>query len=113
MHTDADGYGSDRYVYRDGVRHIAGFTRTLRPAGKETNAFFEERMDILAQRLSSMVDVREFDVEIERKAGLAVQATVRVLFVDPIPAPIAQDERACGRLETRGSRGGALKFAFS
>jgi hypothetical protein len=114
MHNDANGYGSDHYVYRDGVRHIAGLTRTLRPVGHETNALFEERMDILAQRLSAMADVRDCEIEIERRGGAAVQATVRVRYTEPIPAPIAQDERmAGGRIEARGSRGsGALSFAL-
>ncbi len=115
MHQDDTAYGTDRYVYRDGVRHIAGFTRTLRPVGHETNALFEERMDTLAQRLSAMADVREFEIEIERRAGAAVQATLRVLYVDPIPAPIAADERmAGGRTLARGGRGGStLRLAFN
>jgi hypothetical protein len=113
MHNDTDGYGTDQYRYIDGVRHIAGFTRTLRPAGKETNAFFEERMDILAQRLSVMADVRDFEIEIERRAGAAVQATVRVRYTDPIPAPISADDRPTGRIEARGGRGsGVLSFAL-
>lgn len=114
MHDDSGGYGTDQYRYIAGVRHIAGFTRTLRPAGKETNAFFEERMDILARRLSAMADVREFEIEIERRAGAAVQATVRVLYKEPIPAPLAADDRPTGRAEARGSRGsGALTFALT
>jgi hypothetical protein len=112
MHTDDTAYGTDRYVYRDGVRHIAGFVRTLRPVGKETNVLFEERLDILAQRMSAMADVRDFEIEIERRAGAAVQATVRVLYLDPIPAPISADDRPAGRVEARGSRGaGMLRLA--
>jgi hypothetical protein len=113
--TTDNAYGSDRYVYRDGVRHIAGLTRTLRPVGHETNALFEARMDTLARRLSAMADVRDFEIEIERRAGAAVEATVRVAYVSPIPAPIASDERqAGGRVEARGSRGsGGLKLALA
>src|SRR5262245_42747957 len=109
---DDTGYGSDHYVYRDGVRYVAGYTRTLRPVGKEGNARFEERMDIMAQRLSAMADVRQFQPDIERRAGLAVEATVRVLYKEPQLSPIAQDDRLTGRAEARGSRGsGMLRLA--
>ena len=113
MPLSNETYGTDHYCYRDGVRHIAGITRTLRPVGHETNALFEERMDNLARRLSAMADVRDVQIEIERKAGAAVQATVRVVYTEPQPAPIAADEQlAGGRIEARGSRGSGLSLAL-
>jgi len=107
---DDSGYGSDRYVYVDGTRHLSGFVRTLRPVGAETGAQFEERMDVLARRLSAMQDVRSFTVEIVRRGGAAVECVVDVVLKVPAPAPIPSDGGQSGptgaRVSPRGSRGG-------
>jgi hypothetical protein len=106
---------TDRYVYRDGQRYLAGFSKTIPPAGLESNVQFEERMEIMAQRLAALADVRDFELEIKRnKRGAVVECIVRVNFVDLIPAPIVADDRqAGGRSTPRGSRGsGALRLAL-
>jgi hypothetical protein len=99
----APGPHVDRYVYRDGQRYLAGFSQTIYPSGLESNVQFEERMEIMAQRLAALADVRDFDI-----------AFRRVDLVEIVPAPIVADDRqAGGRLTPRGKRGsGALSLAL-
>ena len=111
----APGPHVDRYVYRDGQRYLAGFSQTIYPSGLESNVQFEERMEIMAQRLAALADVRDFDIAFRRnKTGALVECTVRVDLVEIVPAPIVADDRqAGGRLTPRGKRGsGALSLAL-
>lgn len=113
--TDTDTYGSERYTWIADVRYRIGFSRTLLPVGHETNRQFEERMNVLAQRLAALPDVKSFEVEIRVKKGIAVEAIVHVTLVEPELAPIADDDRPTGRAESRGcrGRGGVAQFALN
>jgi hypothetical protein len=104
----SQGYGSERYIYKDGIRHRVGFVRTIRPdvSPIETHAAFERRMDLMCRQLLAMQSVTDVRPTMERRDGAIVECIVDVTYT-PTPEAIANDTRpAGGRADSRGVRGG-------
>jgi hypothetical protein len=91
------GYGSERYVYKDGTRHRVGFVRTIRPdvSPPETNCAFEQRMDLMCRQLLAMQGVTDVQQTIERRDGAIVQCIVDTTYA-PRFEMIANDTRMAG-----------------
>ncbi len=86
------GYGSERYVYIDGVRCRVGFVRTIRPEVVESNGAFERRMDLMCLQLLAMRSVIDVRPTMERRDGAIVECIVDVTYA-PHPEPVAEDLR--------------------
>jgi hypothetical protein len=110
MHDDQQtdlGYGSNRYIWIDGVRHKRGFTTTVPPMKHESRAAFEWRMNNWAERLAALPNVASFEIEIKLTDGKATMAIVHVTLAEPELAPLgADDDTPTGRGSPRGGRGG-------
>lgn len=103
-----EDFGSDGYTYvrGDAQRYQTRRVRTIRPAERETNEQFEQRMHGLALQLLARSEIFSVTTDIDKIDGSDVQCTV-VIVEAPRPAPIAPDSRlAGGRFGSRGGRGG-------
>ncbi len=106
----ATGYGSERYIYKDGLRQRTGFVRTIRPDIDpiESNGAFERRMDLLCRQLQAMQSVTVVLQTMNRRDGAIVECIVDATYA-PTPEPIADDTRPAGgraveRSSARGRR---------
>jgi hypothetical protein len=103
------GYGSERYTYKDGIRHRTGFVRTIRPdvSPPETNSAFEQRMDLMCRQLLAMQSVIDVQCTMERRDGSIVQCQIDATYAPRFEA-IAEDARPAGGGVAReyGGRGG-------
>ncbi|MBX0329102.1 hypothetical protein K2Z83_15600 [Oscillochloris sp. ZM17-4] len=97
-------FGHDHYAYQDGQRLLIGTTRTLRPLESETGSDFRHRINAIVAAISGYVTI-SIEVDEEIRAGVIVQATIRVRY-PPEPAAIRTDARTAGGRPAgpRGSR---------
>jgi len=105
------GYGSERYIYKDGTRQRVGFVRTIRPdvSPPETNSAFEQRMDLMCRQLMAMPSVIDVQQTIQRRDGAIVECIIDTTYAPRFEA-IAEDARpAGGSADARGARGGGSR----
>ena len=105
-----EDFGSDGYTYvrGDAQRYQTRRVRTIRPAERETNEQFEQRMDTMALAILAMAGVDAVELHMDVSSGAITRCTVTITEA-PRPAPIARDARpAGGRFGSRGARGQGL-----
>lgn len=108
-------FGVEHYRYpverhQGAPRLWVGTTRTIRPLDGETGSEFRARVDSLVAGLDPC-GIIEVTVDEEIRAGVVVQATIRVVRSPALAAVSPDDHRVAGGRPggPRGTRGGSGK----